>query len=319
MASNPIVVKGPWYLGSYGIIVHGGAGAWRLKEALERVARPITEAVTKGVNMLLEKDSPLEGVVEAIAVLENSGVFNAGIGSTLSYEGKIEMDAGVMSGDYKAGAVAIVTYPKNPIKLAKYIAQNLDHVIIGGQPADKLARRIGLEKHPGPSKYAIQRWELVKKELEEGKGPRWAQKIKELYSDTVGAAAFRETRFAAGASTGGITLKHSGRIGDSPIPGAGFYAEDEVGACSATGIGETIILTRPCAQIVQLLSNGYNIVDAVEEVLKHHTRVFGSDNLGIIAIDKEGNAVAGINTRIMPVGVYGREYKPSFIIVSREG
>ncbi len=319
MSSNSITISGPWRLGDYGIIVHGGAGAWRLKEALEKTSRPIIEAVTRGITTLLDNNSPLEAVVEAIAVLEDSGIFNAGIGSTLSYDGKIEMDAGVMSGDYRAGAVAIVTYPKNPIKLAKYIAQNLDHVIIGGQSADKLARRIGLERHPGPSRYAIQRWNLVKKELEEGKGPKWAQRIRELYSDTVGAIVFKEIRFAAGASTGGITLKHSGRIGDSPIPGAGFYAENGVGACSATGIGETIILTRPCAYVVDLLSKGYSLFNAVEEALKRHTRIFGDGNLGLIAADKDGNVVAGINTRAMPIGIYGREYKPSFLIVSREG
>ena len=299
-----VTVYGPVRLGDPAVITHGGAGSWRLeRDRLGEVVEAVRVAAEKGLGGA--REGVLRALVEAIAALEDSGVLNAGLGSTLTFDGRVEMDAGLMLDDYTAGAVAVVTYPRNPIRLAEYVALNLDHIIIAGEAADRLAERLGLPRHPGPSPRARERWERLRRELREGRGPRWARRLLELYGDTVGAVALVNSRLAAGTSTGGVSLKHPGRVGDSPIPGAGFYVERGVGGCAATGIGETIILGRPCLYAVELLREGVPVEEAARAAVARHTKLFGPDNLGIILLDAEGNAAAAINTEGMPVGIAG--------------
>ncbi len=314
MAGAGIVVE---YLGSFGksaVVVHGGAGAWRIRGGeASRIIEVVEAAARKGLQAITE--SPLQAIVEAIIVLEDSGVFNAGIGSVLNYNGELEMDAGLMDGAGRAAGVAITRYPKNPILLAYRVMEAFDHVIIGGEGADRIAERLGLEPHPGPSQRAIERWRKALEKIKENGGRlSWAKKIMAFYSDTVGAVAVKEGIVAAGTSTGGVILKHPGRIGDSPIPGAGFYAVNGVGACAATGIGETIILGRPCIYAVELLSNNVPVEEAARAAVARHTRVYGGDNLGIILVDARGEAAAAINTEAMPVAAAGQEKVISKII-----
>ncbi|BEP18669.1 isoaspartyl peptidase/L-asparaginase [Pyrofollis japonicus] len=301
-----ITVYGPIKLGDPAVIVHGGAGSWRLVERLDEVLKAVENGARAGLEAT-KKNNAIEVVVEAIAALEDSGVLNAGTGSTLTYDGRVEMDAGLMDDDMRAGGVAVVTYPRNPIRLAKFILLNLDHVIIAGKAADELAKKLGLPKHPGPSEASLKRWQRLRDELRKGGGPAWARKIVELYGDTVGAAALVNGRLAAGASTGGVSLKYPGRVGDSPIPGAGFYARRGVAACSATGIGETIILGRPCVYAVDLVAEGVPVEEAARAAVARHTRLFGSKNLGIIVVDANGYAAAAINTDGMPIAYAGAE------------
>ena len=300
-----ITVYGPVKLGDPAVIVHGGAGSWKLVENLEEVIDAVKKGAEKG--FAAKGEGALRALVEAIAALEDSGVLNAGIGSTLTYDGRVEMDAGLMDDEMRAGAVAVTTYPRNPIRLAEFIALNLGHIIIAGSAADRLAERLGLGKHPGPSPRAIQRWRRLKEQLRKNGGPEWAKKIREIYGDTVGAVTLVDGRLAAGASTGGVSLKHPGRIGDSPIPGAGFYVEPGVAGCSATGIGETIIMGRPCIYAVQLVMQGIPVEEAARAAVARHTRLFGDNNLGIIVLDSRGHAAAAINTEGMPIAFAGAE------------
>jgi beta-aspartyl-peptidase (threonine type) len=306
-------------LGAKAVVVHGGAGAWRDGVDLEAVERALRRAVEAG----LKSSSPLSAVEEAIAVLEDSGVFNAGLGSTLTVEGRVEMDAGLMDGSGRAGGVGAVTYPRNPIRLARLVLEKTPHVLIVGGAADDLARRFGLEKHPGPSPAAIRRWRRVLEQVRRGQGPYWARAVAETYglpvADTVGAVASVAGRTAAGTSTGGIVFKAPGRVGDSAIPGAGFYAVDGVGACAATGIGETIILGRPCVRALELIALGVPVEDAAKAAVSAHTERFGADNLGLIVVDARGRAAAAINTAAMPIGFGGDSVKPQSMMLSREG
>jgi len=314
--AEKVTVHGPVRLGRRGVIVHGGAGGWRGSREDE-----VASAVLAGARAAVEAGLAPGSVVDAIAALEDSGVLNAGLGSVLTIDGRVEMDAGVMYGDGVAGGVAAVTYPRNPIRLADWVARNLFHVLIAGEAADRLAQRLGLPRHPGPSQRSLERWRRLRELLGKGQGPPWAlsaaRALGLLGGDTVGAALVYEGSTAAGASTGGIALKHPGRVGDSPIPGAGFYAEDGVGACSATGVGETIILGRPCLYALSLLRDGAGVGAAARAAVERHTRLYGADTLGIILVDSRGWAAAAMNTEAMPVAYAGERVEPTALILKR--
>ena len=298
---GPIVAVSPGCMGRPLVLVHGGAGRWA---GLER-EDSVVDAARRAVEAGLRGENNIDMVVEATRVLEDSGVFNAGIGSTLTFTGRVEMDAGLMVSSTRGAGVAAVTYPRNPIILARLVLERTNHVLVVGPAADALAERFGLEKHPGPSERALERWRRLRRELAEGRGPSWARKVAELYGgDTVGAVVLDpEGRLAAATSTGGVSLKLEGRVGDSAIPGAGFYVDDEAGACAATGIGETIILGRPCTYAVELLSSGVPVLEAAFTAVARHTRLFGANNLGLILVDVEGCAAAAMNTEAMPVAL----------------
>lgn len=287
------------------LVVHGGAGSWRVdSKLLEGIKKALVDALVSGFRQFYN-GSALDMVVEAVKVLEDSGIFNAGIGSTVDLSGSISMDAGLMF-EGRAGAVAYTRYPKNPILLAKYIYSYTDHIIITGSAADDLAKRVGLEPHPGPS----ERWiKLYREYMERAKK---GEKISTYFGkslrlwlnigDTVGAVALdRSGRLAAAVSTGGVFLKFPGRVGDSPIPGAGFYA-NECGAAVSTGVGEYIILSHLALRVVEGICKEADIIKASKEALDILTNRFGSNTAGIIAIDSRGQPHAVYNTEAMPWG-----------------
>ena len=283
------------------VAVHGGAGVWRgLDLDITAVMKALTDAVKAGLDVS-RSGGCLDMVVEAIAFLEDSNLFNAGVGSVLDYAGGVSMDAGVMVSSGKAGGVAAVTYPRNPIRLAKVVAEKTPHVIMAGPRADELALKLGLEKHPGPQLRSIERWRNARMKPPQS---RWvAERIesaKALGFDTVGAVALDSSGcLAAGASTGGVLLKLPGRVGDSCIPGAGFYANSKV-AVSATGIGETIIMSMSSLRLAQLYEITGVLRDAVDLVVREHTMRWGSGTLGLIAISSRGEVEASYNTEAMP-------------------
>ena len=316
-----ITVLGPVKLGDPAIVTHGGAGGWRGVSSFAEVAAAVEDAAAAGLRSA--SLTPLDMVEASIVVLEDSGVLNAGLGSVLTIDGRVVMDAGLMDDGLKAGGVAAVSYPRNPIRLARWVAEHLDHVLIAGQEADRLAAALGLERHPGPSKRSLELWRRLRRELESnGRGPSWAKRLLDLglYTggDTVGAVVLSSGRLAAGTSTGGIALKHPGRVGDSPIPGAGFHVEKGVGACAATGIGETIILGRPCIYALNLLSDGLPVDEAARAAVTRHSSMFGSDNLGLILVDVKGYAAAAMNTAAMPVGLAGSEAAARGLVLQRK-
>lgn len=300
------------------VVVHGGAGDWRVvfeaarREGLEideaRVLDAVEEAALAGLRAVESGGSALDAVVEAVRYMEDSGVFNAGVGSALDAQGGLCMDAGVMySEGPRAGAVACVRRPRNPVVLARRVMELTDHVIMCCGPADALAERLGLEAHPGPSPRARALWSLYRERLERGGRPaswwsrndRAARILGILPGDTVGAVAVdAEGRLAAAVSTGGTTFKLPGRIGDSPIPGAGFYVLGS-GAAAATGVGEAIIVTGLSLRAVELVNQGIPAAQAGEAALALLKSLTGM-GAGLVLVDREGWAAAVFNTASMP-------------------
>jgi beta-aspartyl-peptidase (threonine type) len=259
------------------LLVHGGAGSWK-KENEENAIRVIIESLKRGYEEF-KKGSALEAVVESIAYLEDSGVFNAGKGSIRNSEGEIEMDAGVMDGKtLDIGAVA-VTNIENPIKVAYKILLEKRHSIIG----------------------------CLKKEKKV-----YENRSIEIF-ETVGAVALDTNgRLAAGTSTGGILGKKPGRIGDTPIPGAGYYATSNV-AVSSTGIGEIILKVLPAKEVDILVSMGFDLESSLRAVVNKVTNMFGKDNIGLIGIDKLGYASALYNTKGMARGIMSKDTLKAFV------
>lgn len=287
------------------VVVHAGAGTWRyLDESLVR--KVLTDALMAGVEALRKGGTAIDSVVKATIRLEDSGVLNAGSGSILDLKGSISMDAGVMDGwSGTAGAVAAVTYPKNPVMLARRVLELTDHVLLAGSAADELAARLKLPQHPGPSERARKRYEEALGRVKSGdlvfkKSLELARQLG--YVDTVGAVALdNEGKLAAAVSTGGVILKFPGRVGDSAIPGAGFYA-NKYGAAVATGIGETIIMSMLSYRAVSLISEGYLADVAARLAIQYHTSLYGKDTAGLIVLDRGGNPYGAYNTQAMPWG-----------------
>ncbi len=298
------------------LLVHAGAGTWRHID-IKKIQEVLITSLTEGFASL-KNGSALEAVVQATIALEDSGILNAGLGSVVDLAGKVSMDAGVMDGcTGMIGAVAAVTYPKNPVLLAKKVMELTDHVILAGPDADELARKLGLERHPGPTEHVMSRY---KKLLEEARSGRTRfRKSFELaerlgFADTVGAVAVdKEGRVAAAVSTGGVIMKFPGRVGDSAVPGAGFYA-NKYAAAVATGIGETIIKSFLTLRAVQLVSSGFTAETASKLAIMNHTAMAGEGTAGVIVVGADGSFGADYNTEAMPWGyITSDEAKPAIL------
>lgn len=300
------------------IVIHGGAGRWEdndLKEALE----VMSESLKRGMEVLRKGGNALDAVETAIRIMEDSPLFNAGTGSALTLDGRVEMDACVVVDEpKKIGAVIGVDEVKNPISLARLVAERTDHCVMHGEGAKRLARAFGLEFSPIITERAKERLERVKKklleeELEEKelfkRTVELMRKHPELFMGTVGAVATDGKNVCAGTSTGGSHLKLYGRVGDTPIPGAGTWAEKGVGA-SATGIGEGIIkilLTKTLVDYV--LREGVSIGEACKLAVQRTEYP-----AGVIALDLGGSYCCYHNTERMPFG-YANE-RGEFILRS---
>jgi beta-aspartyl-peptidase (threonine type) len=272
-------------------IVHGGAGARKVVphevwDILRRAAEAGVKASGKNV---------LENVVLSVEVLEDNCYLNAGRGSVLDYYGNISMDAGLMDGvSRKYGAVANVRYPLHPIRLAYIVMTETAHNFLAGIEADIFASNIGLKKHPGPCENRVKQWvEYKRKPLP----PHLEANRKWLESDTVGSVTVNYNSVGVGVSTGGLSLKMPGRVGDSPIIGGGFYSTGKVGVVS-TGIGEIIsrhLLSYRLA--VAFEDGGY---DKVVKVFSEFTSKYGEGTAGFILGTISGDIIAGYNTEFMP-------------------
>lgn len=291
------------------IIVHGGAGRLR-GEDVERRLEVLKEAAEKGYAVMVHGGTALDAVVEAVVLLEDSGLLNAGLGSALTFDGVAELDAGVMDSEGLIGAVAAVKRVKNPVVLARRVAELTDHILMVGEGAERLAKVLGLDV---PEEVLVTREKLERlKELK----ARWARsedyvwltKLRKLVEEhpgcfgTVGAAAVdAEGRVAAATSTGGYWLKLRGRVGDTPIPGAGFYALKGVGASSATGIGEYIIRFSLCKAVCELMAKGLHAEQASREAISRMSAELGEGLAGVVAVDANGNVGYAFNTEAMTV------------------
>ncbi len=302
-----------------GIIVHGGAGRWEARR-LEEAKPVLIRSVEKGMEVHEKTGDIVSACEEAVKVLEDSSLFNAGTGSTLNIFGRVEMDASIMRGwDLEAGAVAAVRNIKNPISLARKVMEETDHVMLVGEGAMRFARAVGFEEHDPITPYRLEKYRKYIEELR-NKGVdalpvKWRRlgelmkKYPRYFHGTVGCVAVDEKgRIVAASSTGGVFLKLEGRVGDTPQLGSGIYATHLAGA-SATGIGEGIARVVLSKTVCDLVERGYPVKDAVRMGIDYLTQKVGLD-AGIIALDRDGSVAYYSNTEYMPVAFFsGGELK----------
>jgi L-asparaginase / beta-aspartyl-peptidase len=309
----------------FGFVIHGGAGTIdRSRMTPEREAAyrsKLEEALLAGFAVLERGGGGLDAVVAAITLLEDSPLFNAGKGAVFTSTGTNELDASIMDGrTLKAGAVAGLRRVKNPILLARMVMEQSPHVMMVGEGAEAFAREKGVEFVDPKYFFTEERWQQLQrmKEAEKQKNdqPLRTRLEKELLPPderkfgTVGAVCLdRSGNLSAGTSTGGMTNKKFGRVGDSPIVGAGTYASNETCAVSCTGDGEYFIRTSVAHDVSAALEyGGKPLREAAEGVLAKVGRLGGTG--GLIAIDRRGNFAMPFNTSGMYRGYVGADGRP---------
>ncbi len=285
------------------IIVHGGAGNWpKNKQALGLAG--VRQATTIGFEML-QKGNPALRVVEAAVVeMENNPVFNAGTGATLNLAGEVEADAGIMDGGSLRGAgVAIVHRVKNPVKLARIVLEKTDHALVAGKGAEDLADLFRLKRADLRRRDKVTQWKQARLKIRR-RGlagfRRSAHLVLDNYrhflGDTVGALAIDSNgNLAAADSTGGVFLKLPGRVGDSPLLGAGLYADNQSGAATATGLGEIamrLVISKAACDAMRTMS----AQKAARRTIRRATLQAGK-GVGIITLDRAGTYGVAHNTR----------------------
>lgn len=276
------------------IIVHGGAGARAaVASDMADFCRTVVEHAMRTV--LRSGGSALDAVVEAVRLLEDDPRFNAGTGAELTEDGYVELDASVMDGwQLSAGAVAALPPFRNPIAIARAALDDGRHVLYAGKGAFDFATRAGFEPVTKESLITPASTERLERALlRRGDNQSVAM-------STVGAVAIdSHGHVAAATSTGGTTAQHRGRIGDSPVIGAGTYADDEYGACSATGSGEAILRACLAHDAVTRMRGGGDASVVVLESLNRFSDRFGGKG-GLICLDASGRAGIANNTTAMP-------------------
>lgn len=287
----------------FGIVIHGGAGVIKKENMTDSLQKAyegkLQEAIDVGHKILSEGGTALEAVQKTINVMENSPLFNSGKGAVLNTDGIAELDASIMDGKTKnAGAISGVQHIKNPINLALKVMQESDHVMLSASGAEDFAKLQGLEFVD--NSYFIT--ENRKRALEASKAKEEGLSANEFFLSnekygTVGCAALdKEGNLAAGTSTGGMTNKKYGRIGDSPIIGAGTYANNKTCAISATGHGEYFIRGVVAHDISAMMEyQGISLEQAAKKVIQKKLTDMGGTG-GIIGIDKKGKMVMEFNT-----------------------
>jgi len=305
------------------LVIHGGAGVERkdLSPAEESAARAaLRQALLKGHAALAAGKPALEAVTAAITVLEDDPTFNAGKGAVFTHDGRNELDASLMDGaTLKAGAVAGVQRVRNPILLAEAVMQHSPHVMMVGQGAEAFASSQGMTLVEPSYFRTDKRWQQLQKALkEEAGGQAHADLETARHFGTVGAVALdKDGKLAAGTSTGGMTNKRYGRVGDSPIIGAGTYA-DAGCAVSGTGWGEYYIRTAAAHDIcarMQYLKQGP--VEAGRAVINERIPALGGDG-GAIVLSADGRAATPFNTQGMYRGWIGADGVPHVAIFVSE-
>ena len=280
-------------------MIHGGAGSGKFPHSDARF-RELGNALEEG-RRALRSGSSLDGVVASVAYMEDSGVFNAGRGSCLTIDGRVELDAAVMGGPKSMGAgVGVVTCTYSPVKLARWVAETTRHILIAGDECRTYARAAGLRvARLKPSEASLERYHRLKGaagELAVENGRIWRQAQR---GNTVGAVAIDTEGFpAAAVSTGGMWLKLPGRVGDSAVIGAGVFADPDTGAACATGTGEVIIRNSLCLKACQLLANS-DAKKAASAAIRLVSRNSGEGTAGIVTVDKKGRVGGAFNTEAM--------------------
>jgi beta-aspartyl-peptidase (threonine type) len=295
----------------YGMVIHGGAGTIERRSMSaenEKAHRQALEQSLKaGYDVLKNRGSSLDAVVAAVHVLEDNPLFNAGRGAVFTHEGTNELDASIMDGrTLKAGAVAGLQHIRNPISLARLVMEKSPHVMLDGAGAEAFAKQMGMPLVEQKYFYTDERWEAL-------------QKVKSLPSPasdkdkhgTVGAVALDQAgNLAAATSTGGTTNKRFGRVGDSPIIGAGTYADNRTCAISCTGDGEYFIRAVVAHDISAMMQyKSMPLEEAAQAAIDKVGKLGGTG--GLVAIDKDGNSALPFNTEGMYRGRVDAEGKIS--------
>ena len=293
------------------IVIHGGAGALEpgryTPEQEVAFQAKLTEALDQGYAVLDQGGSALDAVVAAIIIMEDSPYFNAGKGAVFTEEGKNELDAAIMDGRTRnAGAITGVKRIKNPITLARAVMENSEHVMFAGEGAEEFAAEQGFDTVKNKYFYTDSRWRSYRQAKARAKERRKAAERGEEQGaalpidfkfGTVGAVALdSDGNLAAGTSTGGMTLKRFGRVGDAPIIGAGTYADNQSCAVSATGHGEyfmRLTIARDiCAQVEY---GGASVADAADDVINNRLQNLGGTG-GVIVLGADGSHSLVFNT-----------------------
>lgn len=302
----------------WSVVIHGGAGVIErssMKPGTEAAYRAsLKQALDAASGVLKESGTAVDAVETAVRIMEDNPLFNAGRGAVFTADGRIELDSSIMDGsNLKAGAVAGVTRTRHPISLARAVMDKSPQVMLIGDGADAFAKSVGLEQVEPAFFFTERRWQSLVKQLQKegrpvpprpaGAPPPPATPVSELEAPeahkfgTVGVVALdRAGNIAAGTSTGGTQAKRWGRVGDSPIIGAGTYASNQSCAVSATGTGEYFIrltVAREICALVQYKNMG--LQRAADEVIHHQLEELKGDG-GVIAIAPDGQAIWSFNT-----------------------
>lgn len=311
--------------GKYVLVIHGGAGtilkSQMTPEREKAYTDGLNEALDKGSGILARGGTALDAVEAAVRVLEDNPLFNAGKGAVFTNEGRNELDASIMNGKtLGAGAVAGVTTIKNPISAARAVMEKSAHVMMVGKGAEKFAAEQSLEIVDPSYFHTDSRWKGLQRAKKEdstlmqpdhsdtsGKHSLRQRENKDYKYGTVGAVALdQHGNLAAATSTGGMTNKKFGRVGDAPIIGAGTYANNKTVAISSTGWGEFFIRLVMAKSISDMMEFGkMKMKDAAEEMIMKQLPALGGDG-GLIAVDKDGNIAMPFCTEGMYRG-YMRE------------
>jgi beta-aspartyl-peptidase (threonine type) len=281
------------------LIVHGGA--WNIPDvAVQDCRAGCRRALEAGWEILSEGGAALDAVEAAIVILEDDPTFDAGIGSHLNRDGRVELDAIVMDGaTLKAGAVAAVGRIRNPIRLARSVMESSEHMMLVGAGAEQFATEQGLGLCD-PEELVIDRERVAWRRCRED--THAAEFHVDHAMGTVGAVAVDSRgNLFAGTSTGGTCCKHAGRVGDSPLIGCGCYADSEAGGVSCTGLGEAIMRIVMAKTAVEFLRAGMAPIAAAEECVRI-LRVRGGGTGGLILLDRNGEAGFAFSTARMAFG-----------------
>jgi beta-aspartyl-peptidase (threonine type) len=280
----------------FAIALHGGAGAAPDKMSPEERAAmeaSLKQALTIGKNILEQGGTSLDAVEQVIRFLEDDPRFNAGRGAVFNSEGGHELDASIMDGrDKSCGAVAGVTTVKNPISLARLVMTRTRHVLLAAEGADRFAEEMGVDRVEQKYFWTQRRfddWQRARKQEQDRAGQS------DKHKGTVGCVALdKHENLAAGTSTGGLTNKKFGRVGDSPIVGAGTYADNATCAVSCTGIGEQFIRNAVAYDVAaQMAYQQRPLAEAVTSVIHHKLR---AGDGGLIAVAHDGTIAMDFNT-----------------------
>jgi L-asparaginase / beta-aspartyl-peptidase len=269
------------------IAIHGGAGVLRADRPGAQHRAALEQAVDAGYEVLKKGGTSLDAVCAAVVALEDDPLFNAGRGSCFNADGEIEMDASIMEGaTLRAGAVAAVRRIRNPVLAARAVMEKTRHVLLAAEGAERFARKAGLKFEPAAYFRTERRLAALKKN-------------RRNYHGTVGAVALdKDGNLAAATSTGGYTAKMPGRVGDSPLVGAGTYADNRACAVSGTGHGEAFIRTAVAHDVcARMLYMKAPLLVAARAALTKVARLRADG--GLIAVDRRGNVAMPFNSEGM--------------------